>query len=169
VCLSVLPFLHGIAFGEIREMQVLVSTDITDEVLRIDGLTGKYIDRFEFPGVGVLDNLRGLLLGPDGLLYVCSPHSRALARWNPITGKYVGSITSLDIKPLGITLGPDNRIYYSNVDRNNIYRMDTSAGGVGVKFIADDAGGLDNPFDLTFGPDGNLYVCCRTREGTHIC
>lgn len=45
-----------------------------------------------------------------------------------------------------------------NTAGNNVLIFDERTGKLGGEFIAAGSGGLINPDDLTFGPDGNLYI-----------
>ncbi|MBL9137366.1 MAG: hypothetical protein JNK85_15955 [Verrucomicrobiales bacterium] len=71
--------------------------------------------------------------------------------------------------PTGLATGPDGSLfaagmaYPSPSPRGQIFRFDADTGqSIGSEpFVALGAGGLRVPFDLEFGPDGNLYVSDR--------
>src|SRR5262249_6718494 len=73
------------------------------------------------------------------------------------------------IGPHAIAFGPDANLYVADSDSNAVLRYQgpsgtspgaplPSAGQTGATFVAAGSGGLTGPFELAFGPDGNLYV-----------
>jgi streptogramin lyase len=77
----------------------------------------------------------------------------------------VGGLSS----PYGLIAGPDGNYYVSSFYGNAVFRYDTAGnplpapGQSGATFVAAGSGGLFNPHDIAFGPDGYLYVA---SEGT---
>jgi WD40 repeat protein len=80
-----------------------------------------------------------------------------------------GSFVSVLVGPLpddvigGMTFGPDDDIYISAVNTNannngRVLKFDAETGAFLDVFVEPDAGGLNTPLALVFGPDGNLYV-----------
>ena len=59
--------------------------------------------------------------------------------------------------------GPDGDLYLTSTKTNQVLRMDVMTGDTSV-FVASQSAGLDNPQDLLFGNDGNLYVSSATNE-----
>jgi hypothetical protein len=109
----------------------------------------------------------GMIIGPDGNLYVADGASQSVLRFNPSTGALIGTFVSSiggTSYPLGITFGPDGSLYMadgSTAGSGYIRRFDGSSGApTGTFSCANPSGGVPGctPFDLTFGPDGNLYV-----------
>ena len=50
------------------------------------------------------------------------------------------------------------QLLVANTRGNNVVSLDRATGAFTREFIAAKSGGLSDPDDLTFGPDGNLYV-----------
>jgi hypothetical protein len=117
-----------------------------NNVKRYDGTTGQFIGEFVVSGSGGLDHAAGITFGPDGNLYVAS------GGWGGNGGifglaavlRYEGP-TSPDKLPPGTFLGT---------------------------FVPSGSGGLNSPFGLLFGPDGNadgqqdLYLSTWLAHGT---
>lgn len=65
----------------------------------------------------------------------------------------------------GITIGPDGNVYVTDRPASTVFRYDGATGAplpapgqTGAVFVAAGSGGLSWAMDVTFGPDGNLYV-----------
>jgi sugar lactone lactonase YvrE len=66
----------------------------------------------------------------------------------------VGSLASL---ACGVSAA-NAALLVGNTEGNNVVIFDERTGRFGGEFIAAGTGGLTSPDDLTYGPDGNLYV-----------
>ena len=71
--------------------------------------------------------------------------------------------------PRGVLFGVDGNLYVASSGSDSILRYQgplgpspgaplPSAGQSGATFVATGSGGLDNPLNMVFGPDSNLYV-----------
>ena len=71
----------------------------------------------------------------------------------------------------GLVLGPDatgdnvDDLYIVNWGADEVLRFDGVSGSFFDVFVTAGDGGLDDPVDLTFGPDGSLYVTSRGTNG----
>lgn len=123
-------------------------TSCNNNVKRYDGTTGQFLGEFVVSGSGGMDHAAGITFGPDGNLYVAS------GGWGDNGGivglaavlRYEGP-TSPGQLPPGTFLGT---------------------------FVQPGSGGLNSPFALLFGPDGNadgqqdLYVGTFLGHGTNF-
>ncbi len=95
---------------------------------------------------------RGLAVAADQILYVATANGRLIR---------VGADGSWAYLPASfpsawdVELGPDGRLYVSDVSNNRIWRLfpDDPSGSVWIS-----GGQLSGPRGLAFGPDGALYV-----------
>jgi sugar lactone lactonase YvrE len=113
-----------------------------------------------------------------GDLFVTGYLSHSVARFDWATQTYqpfvapdsgglgVGDPTGSEQGPRGIAFGPDGNVYVSDSDQDIVYRYDGATGAplpapgqTGAVFIPAGSGGLTAPAGITFGADGNLYVC----------
>jgi streptogramin lyase len=103
-----------------------------------------------------------------GVLLASGFNSDQVHRYDATTGAYLGDLGpggDLD-GPLGVTVGPDGRLYVSSEESNKVLRYDRQTFAYIDEFIFDDpgtpmvdeTGGLLGPTTAVFGPDGNLYV-----------
>jgi len=136
-------------FEQFRKLDLYVASSFKDSsnnnVKRYDGTTGQFLGEFVANGSGGLDHAAGITFGPDGNLYVAS------GGWGGNGGifglaavlRYEGP-TCPDKLPPGTFLGT---------------------------FVRPGSGGLNSPFSLLFGPDGNgdghqdLYVSTWLAHG----
>jgi hypothetical protein len=105
-------------------------------IFRVHPETGAYVDTvIQFPQAGNPDSLGAFYVTPDGILYV--------ARYQTVfdgTYSYVGEVLRYDAAT-GTPL--------------------PGAGHTGARFAY---GGIQQAFDLTIGPDGDLYVADYTQN-----
>jgi DNA-binding beta-propeller fold protein YncE len=78
---------NGLAVGP--DGNLYVGSDLTDSVLRYNGMTGAFIDTFVPPGSGGLNGTNDIAFGPDGNLYVASFLSDSVLRYNGATGAFI--------------------------------------------------------------------------------
>ena len=132
-------------------------------VVRFNPTTGAFIDVFATGGT----NPSGMAFGRDGHLYVGDAFLKTVRRYHGTTGAFMGDFVTAGLggitEPEGLKFGPDGNLYVTDFKNdattgNAVYRYNGSTGALINKFVASGAGGLRNPEDLVFGPDGNLYV-----------
>lgn len=129
----------------------------------------QFIDSFISAGKGGLDAPLGMIMGPDGNLYVSSSEGDEILRFDWETGAFMDAFVpasangGLD-RPRGIEFGPDGNLYVASSITNSVLRYDGTTGAFIDEFVAAEDG-LDNPYGLTFGPDGNLYVSSLGGSG----
>ena len=143
-------------------------------VLRYDGNTGAFIDNFAVGGN--LASPRGIIFGPDGNLYVADRKyigqgwqlEGRVARFDGTTGAYLGDFIPLGSGglsvPTQLVFGPSVEdagrldLYVVSTGTDSVLRYDGTTGSFLGEFVASATGGLEGPVNMTFGPDGDLYV-----------
>jgi glucose/arabinose dehydrogenase len=131
-------------------------------VLRYNRTTGAFTGT-SASGGGLNDPL-GLVIGPDGNLYVASGNTNSILRFNGgDTGAFIDVFASGGglHGPSNMVFGADQNLYVSAFQSGAILRYN---GTTGI-FVVSGSGGLFTPSDLAFGPDGSLYVTGGTFGG----
>ncbi len=162
---------------------LLVGDQNANKVLRYDLATGSPFPASGQAGAdfvpansGGLLGTAGMVLGPDGNLYVGSGGSNSVLRFDPGTGAPIPAPGQLGADfvpagsgglsfPAGVVFGPDKNLYVASLGSGSVLRFDGKTGAplpgpgqFGADFVPANSGGLRFPKGLVFGPDGNLYV-----------
>jgi hypothetical protein len=122
-----------------------------------------------------LNGARGIAFdnGPSdphyGDLFVAGAKSDSVARFDWASQTYQPFVPSGSGglgDASGIAVGPDGNVYVSAVHQNAVYRYDGATGAPlpapgqsGAVYVSAGGGGLNDAGGITFGSDGNLYVC----------
>lgn len=120
------------------------------------------------------------LLGPDGNLYAAG-HGPVL-RYDIITGSLIDDFThGHDLAEVhAIAFGADRNLYVANDDscvmgpsgctgsKSEIVRFDSLSGDFVDVYATSGQAGLVMPWDLTFGPDGALFVANASNTSGNI-
>jgi hypothetical protein len=119
-----------------------------NDVKRYDGTTGQFLGEFVLSASGGLDHAAGITFGPDGNMYVAS-------------GGWGGN---------GGIFGLAAVLHYEGPASPDALPPGTFLG----TFVQPGSGGLNSPFGVLFGPDGNadghqdLYVSTFLAHGTNF-
>jgi sugar lactone lactonase YvrE len=151
---------------------VYVASSGTNSVIRYTP-SGQLLGTFVAAGSGGLSGPYGLAFGPDGNLYVDSTGTIAVYEYSGSTGAFLSTLVSTGSgglnDPRGMVFGQDGNLYVSSRGTQSIDRFEgptgpapgsplPAAGQSGATFVASGSGGLAGPLDLSFGPNGNLFV-----------
>jgi DNA-binding beta-propeller fold protein YncE len=158
---------RGVIFGHDGNLYVADASNDMGSVLRFDGKTGAFLDTFVAPGTGGLGNPSGMLFGPDGDLYVIDSLHSQILRFSGATGAFLDTFVAPGSggleNPVAFAFGPDRNLYVANTRffasvGGGILRYNGRTGAFMDTFVAPGSGGLNRPFSVVFGPEGNLFV-----------
>src|SRR5262249_1210780 len=136
-----------------------VSSSGNNAVLRYDGATGQPLGTYVTSGSGGLSGPQGIAFdATQSYVYVASSNTNQVLKYNAQTGSYVGVAASSGLSsPQDVKFGADGLMYVLSMTNNRILRF--NAGGTYVDdYVPAGSGGMVNPYRMTFGPDGDLYV-----------
>jgi DNA-binding beta-propeller fold protein YncE len=141
---------------------------------QFDAKTGHFLRNLIPTGFPEEFHPRGLVIGPDGLLYVSvrqltTPVGGHILRFNPESGAYLGQFidntATNDLnRPDGLSFGPDGRLYVTSFRRdagdNDKILIFNGRTGAYIDKIDLDQVGKPRAFAqaLLFGPKGRLFV-----------
>ena len=149
-------------------VELLVSSQASDSVVRYDGFTGDFIDVFVPAGTGGMSVPHSVTFGPDGNIYVTNRNVSSVQRFDSATGAFIDDFVPAGSGGLGdphsLVFGPDGNLYVNSRGTNNVLRYDGTTGAFIGDFVTTGSGGLDGPHGLAFGPDGNLYVSSTRND-----
>ncbi len=157
----------GITVGP--DGQIYVASEEANMVLKYDGVTGAFVERFVWDDPNTPDDETGglegpgaVLFGPDGQLYVSSFDSDAILRYDGATGAFVDVFVTagaggLNGPDAGMVFGPDGHLYVPGFYSNSVARFDKTSGMPLGDFTPMMDNKLDAPRTLVFHGD-HLYV-----------
>ena len=133
-------------------------------ILRYTG-AGAFIDNMVPEGTHGLTIACCMTFGPDENLYVGSPLTGNVLRFNGVTGAFIDEFISAGsgglVTPL-ILVFRDDKLYIGDSGANDIARYDAVTGEFIDVFVPPGSGGMGQEFgvpqEFSFGPDRNLYV-----------
>lgn len=158
--------------GHVHANDLFVVGYATRGVVRFDWETQTY-HPFVTPGSGGLGEAFGLAFGPDGNLYVTALDQHQVLRFDGTDGHFIDTYVADGsgglVNASGLTFGPDGNLYVSSCHQSPagmgqvLKYQGPTVGGNGEQpgqflGVFADTGDGSTPDELTFGPDGNLYV-----------
>jgi hypothetical protein len=165
---------HSLFVGDLGDLGNLDGTGRPGRLAQFDEKTGAWIRDLSTSVPFTTDNgPRGVVIGPDGDLYVAvrnfSPLGGEVMRFDPVSGAFLGdfvdSNSTNDLnRPEGLVFGPDGNLYVTSFranagDNDKILEFNGATGAYLGKIDLDAVGG-DRAFAqaLLFGPGGKLFV-----------
>lgn len=155
-------------------------------IRQFDAATGELLGELDATGFGAGFWPRGIVFGPDGLLYVAATGNRYegdglsgyVLRFNPRTGKFVDVFASSDPstavgcakhlhRPEGLAFSPDHKLYVTgyradttDTDKILIFSGKTGACLDQIDLAPSEASGGTRAYGqaILFGPHGRLFA-----------
>ncbi|MFQ5607030.1 MAG: M12 family metallo-peptidase [Candidatus Zixiibacteriota bacterium] len=139
---------------------LLVADQSDNSVKRFDGVTGADLGVFVPSGSGGLVNPFGMLIGPNGNLFVTSSDNRVL-EYNISGGGFIGEFVSAGSgglnSPRGLAFMPSTGNLVVASHANSVLLEYDGATGAFLKVFSDDLS-IASPWGLKVGPNGNLFA-----------
>jgi hypothetical protein len=165
---------HSVFVGDLGDLGNLDGTGRPGRLAQFDEKTGAWIRDLSPTVPFTTDNgPRGVVIGPDGLLYSAvrnfSPLGGEVMRFNPATGAFLGDFVDSDPindlnRPEGLVFGPDGNLYVTSfrADSGDTDKILEFNGKTGAYLAKIDLDQVRQPRAyaqaLLFGPGGKLFV-----------
>ena len=135
-------------------------------VVEFDAGTGQMVGNFVGGGRDFLGAWRlwGMAWGgPNGNLFVMArdlvaESTGAVFEFDRDTGAYLRRVWAYDPEALAFEPGLNGRLFIASESGTNVLVFDPGSDQPPEVFVSPGSGGLARPWDLTFGPNGNLFV-----------
>jgi WD40 repeat protein len=132
------------------------------DVFEFDGNTGALLGAVKSRHVGDFSVAQGITFGPDGDFYLADWGRQRILRCDGTTfvteTQYIGGPGTIVGTPHGMVFGADEQLLVVSSGFNQVVAFDTSGGGLGVPTTFAGPFSASQALDLTFGPNGNLFV-----------
>ncbi len=138
-----------------------VGDTVLNQELRFDA-DGNYIDVLaDHADSGLTEPLMQVF--DDTSMFICSKQTDSILRYELRTNRFMGEFVPPGVgglsKPVGLAIGPDNRLYAGSSGTNAVLRYDLKTGAFIDAFVPPGTAGLSDPRAVRFGgPNTNLYV-----------
>ena len=137
---------------------VVTMHDGGGHVLRLDSESGRLLAEMD-ADPDTAAGADGIVVGPDGLLYVSGHGSDSVERYDPVDNSHVDTFVAsgaagLDA-PRGLAFGPGGDLYVVSGNTGSLLRFDGSSGAPAGTLVD---GELRTPRGLVVGGDGDIYV-----------
>jgi DNA-binding beta-propeller fold protein YncE len=115
------------------------------------------------------DRFNPVTIGPDGNLYTAvgngnSANYNTIERYNGTTGAFMGTFASGPINGVRTIVFNGGYMYVACEYTNQVLQFNATTGAYVGVFVSAGSGGINGPYGMTFGPDGNLYVSGRNSN-----
>ncbi|MBS1721806.1 MAG: NHL repeat-containing protein [Armatimonadetes bacterium] len=142
---------------------VLVTNVSGNRILRYDISTGQFLGNFATEAQGGLNSTRGLAIGPEGDIYVCSQGTRSIKRFHWPGGEYLGDFTTgAEIQyPQYCKFAPWGDLYVASWGTKQVLRFAAGSGQFLGVVVDKNTSPISDPSACDIGPDGLLYVADR--------
>ena len=144
---------NGIAIGP--DGNLFAGLGDQGAILRLNGQTGAFIDRFVSDTSGTFRGCRGLTFGVDGTLFVADGPDDRILKYDGLTGASLGvAAQSPDMRgPVGLAVATDGTLYVGGALDNAIHVYKN-----GQQLRVCTGGSHPSITGVELGPDGLLYA-----------
>jgi len=154
--------------------RMLAASAGDDRIVQFDR-HGNYVGDFVSGVAGGLDMPLAMTFGPDGNLFVSSGGTSNVLEYDGNTGAFIGVFVNLSPPPAsgqaapggdlpvimpsyGLSFGPNGNLFATRIDQQVMEYDGMTGAEVGAFVAAANNGGLTDPRQLLFLPNGNLVV-----------
>lgn len=144
---------------------LIVTNMSTNSAIRVGAESAQTIDNIITSGSGGLKGPRGMIIGPDGNLYLSSFVTDEVLRYDARDGEFIDVFIPAgrgDLNwPHALMFRDNGNLLVSSRNTHNVLEFDGISGAFIGEFVNSASGGLKLPHGLAIGQDGNLLVVSR--------
>ena len=138
---------------------LLIANFFTSNIVEYQFPSGVFIGEF-IASVTGLSGPMGMTIGLDNHLYVSSGTSNQVLKYNGTSGALISTFVTAGLgglsSPRGLIFDDSGNLLVCSYNTNNVLSYNGTTGAFISQF--NDVLTLNNPWDITIGPNGNIFV-----------